>query len=531
MRQQLDSDNLQAVLDSGANTVRVGRQQYFTPPEIAAALMAPLPRVHPLAVDLQMGQGSLLLASGAKTCLGIDIDSRLARRPPNASPDFHTLCADLTEVAPLLVEVDWKADLFVLNPPFSIQWHTERLAHLAGSHIAAVSQTFDASARHTDSTLATFMLALDRMTYKGEGLLICNEATAIRFFGNPDAVLPFDTFPLRHHIWTWLSLPPGVFPDTHPFTTAVLYFSRRHCSANPVHLSAADATPAAISRALAPACYHRSVWKTGNQVHQPFDCSDTATLDAFNAVKAEYLSRHSDKPRPWNIWLQPDGTIARHLTPFQAHSHVLPKGAVANLNAIAGKSPLELVVQKATRVSLQQAVTGGIWVVQPELITAVHDAITAYNSVRAPFYPLNSMQRIGYLDEEDTILCTSPIASEKGKPLFVPGARYPLESATAKVERASTRINFVGEEEQLTISGQELCFWIKDELGQRHSFISPPAAANNTPERSHPLEHLPLHFEIPEVPDVAQVHAARFQANLAALQALELRINASHVSL
>jgi hypothetical protein len=88
--QKLDTDNLQDVLDAGSNAARVGRQQFFTPLAIAQALMLMLPKKQSSFVDLTMGDGAILRASAAPELFGIDIDSRLARKPSiraNASPE------------------------------------------------------------------------------------------------------------------------------------------------------------------------------------------------------------------------------------------------------------------------------------------------------------------------------------------------------------------------------------------------------------------------------------------------------------
>ena len=189
--QRLDGFNLQAVLDAGTNGADKGRQQFFTPPDVARALTAMLPRSRACFVDLAMGAGSLLLGANAAENIGVDIDPRCARKPDNAPGRWHTATADLTSLYPLLEEVNWQFDLCGLNPPFSVRWHKDRLTALSKSDCAAVARTFQRAGGDTiDSTLAMFLIALDRMTRAGEGYLICNESTAKRFFGDPDDPAP-----------------------------------------------------------------------------------------------------------------------------------------------------------------------------------------------------------------------------------------------------------------------------------------------------------------------------------------------------
>ncbi len=74
------------------------------------------------------------------------------------------------------------ADLTCLTPPFSLHWPNERLSAFADSLCPAVRQIFEGEDRQAgkdciDSTIATWGIALDRMTYRGEGVLIANNAT------------------------------------------------------------------------------------------------------------------------------------------------------------------------------------------------------------------------------------------------------------------------------------------------------------------------------------------------------------------
>ena len=516
--QSLDGDNLQAVLDSGRNAARVGRQQFFTPHDVAAALTLPLPKFRETAVDLHMGAGALLSGCQPKTALGADIDSRLARKPAGVDASaWHCINADTTLLYPILTEIDWRADLFVLNPPFSVQWRPERLADLAESGARGVREAFDATAKQIDSTLATYLMALDRMTRRGEGYMLCNEATAIRLFGNPGEYIDPEDHDLRSHIWLWLTIPPGMFPECQPFNVAVLYFAREHYGPL-VHLTAPDASALSIRNTLAPSASFRHMTRTGLSVLSVYE-ADAQTIPLWQAAKEEYAMRHAEKRRPWNLWLNPDGTIGRHLTPFQQNSERIPRGRAIALNELQGKTPMDLVVQKPSRTALTHAVHGTLWNVEPALIAAVDGAIANYNAVRAPLYPLNPMQRLGYLDEEDTIACAAA-----GIPGFTVGARYPLASQTVNVERKTSRINFIGNEEDLTISGHELCFTITDEAGKAHSFMNPPKPDDPL---SHPLESLVANFAIPEVPDVAAVQRAAYEANMAKLAALETRLNAA----
>jgi len=555
--QSLDGDNLQEVLDAGDNASRVGRQQFFTPQPLAEALMLALPRRNGLAIantfaDLTMGAGSLLLASGADKLYGIDIDSRLARKPDNAAGMWSCVNADLTEFYPLLQEANWTLDLCGLNPPFSVRWHSERIVpQLSMSKVPAIIRTLETTPNlgaggTIDSTLATFLIALDRMTEKGEGYMICSQSTAERIFGAPHEAAACAA---RSHIWLWLTLSDGgdwqatdhgdstIFENARAFDVAVLYFARGHTGEHPFHLVAPDTQPDTVRRTLAPIPLQRNVLRRGFSIHSIYDFAPDSDT-RWRAAKEEWLRRREEarSNRPsWNMWLE-RGKIRRHLTPFQAVSGKIPRAKVEALNRLEGQSPMALVVQRSTRMELLQAVHSNIWRVEPALIADVEEAIRQYNGNRAPFYQLNDVQRLGWLDEHDTILCL-----RDGLAGFTKGESYEIKSETIEVERHTDKVNLLGKPEKVTLSGRELCFTITGDNGRIAKF-SPPIKvgappkdmAHHTPPRRnaitdkcdrYDLDILVKFFRIPEVPDVAQIAPDIFERHVAKIHEIETEMN------
>lgn len=534
--QKLDGDNLQDVLDSGTNAARTGRQQFLTPPEFATALMIPLPpalrKPGSHFVDLTMGAGSLLTASGAENLLGLDIDSRLARKPSSQLPatssaNWHCVNADLTKFYPLLQEIDWQFDLCGLNPPFSVKWHRENLAALAESECKAVKVTFGpARAGTIESTLATMLIALDRMSSRGEGFMICSETVAAKI----------DDLPIGQHVWLWLHLPQSrLFKDTSPLNLSVLYFARSHTNGPELTLSAsANADAREISQRLTENIgTQRALYRKGLSIftHDDFEHS-APNLWETAATEWRRINSNRKSGSDFNIWLRTDGKIGRHLTPFQNWSARIPREKVEALNKLQGQTPMSLVVQRATRSQLLEAIgPKSIWRVDPQLIAAVQTAIAGYHSQRAPFYPLNEVQRLGYLDEEDTIVC-----KRAGIPGFKTGESYKLSSETVDVERPDERLNLVGEIEEVTYLGKELAFYIADSNGKQHKF-SPVAPEHESQkpvkdgrlqivaEFTHDVEALIRHFHIPEVADVAQIQPERYQLFVDRIRQIEAQVN------
>ena len=239
---------LQEMLASAVNAADKGQSQFFTPTDFAAWCAQPLPTIRPVIVDLNCGTGALLHASAiddTKLLLGSDID------PCRGKADAPTLDSqlpvnrithDVTLLYSKLKEIQFTADLFVLNPPWRLLWHRERFADFANSDLDAVRDAYAAAEPGTpdvtmDSTIATLAMALDLCTHYGEGFLIANNNTLQRLLFNAGA--PYAM--LARHIWAhlvvagnpmtglndcnWVKGDDGSGSD---FKTGVIYFAADH---------------------------------------------------------------------------------------------------------------------------------------------------------------------------------------------------------------------------------------------------------------------------------------------------------------
>ncbi len=97
--------------------------------------------------------------------------------------------------------------------------------------------------------------------------------------------------------------------------------------------------------------------------------------------------------------------------------------------------------------------------------------VVEHNRVRAPFYPLPKIQRLGYLDEHDDILCCKPLnggrcgTGGKSGADYVPGRRYQIRSTTVAAKRAGTKMNNIGLLDEVEWNGQHLV--ISEEANSR----------------------------------------------------------------
>lgn len=497
LRSEIHPTLFQSVLDSAPNAARKGQAQYFTPPKWAALLALPLPEHRPVLYDLACGNGRLLNGAANTSTehrIGCDIDASALRA------GHYNVAADLTLFAPLLHDVRFQADLFVLNPPWDLHWRRERLAFLNQSAMASVRHAFAAHDGRTtrdtiDSSVATLCLALDRCSDMGEGFVLMNTATANRLVLDDDA--PHAA--LRDHVWAVVELPEKTAA---PVASSALYFAKDHTRG--VQFDERARTPEEAEAVLKRLAARRDR-REGAEVRSWLCTEGTETLWQAAADEYRHLHAANHTAPKFNLWLDHAGHIGAHVSLYDAHTGRVPKDEAALLHSIAGKRPMQLVIQRAQRDALLRACglqkpllsrpadtlssvpNGGEgrgeearspWKVDPELQRAVLDAIRDYHAARAPLYPLPAIQRLGYLDEEDWIQCRSDLSPSpggegrgEGGPVFLAGRRYAITTQTIAVRRPGRRVNVEGVAEELELTGQELAIFITGEDGRRHCFM------------------------------------------------------------
>jgi|GEM_PF-3441456 len=531
--QRIQNPNLGAFLDSATNAIDKGQQQFYTPPNLAAALFKPLEGLgHNWILDPHCGSGHLLGASGMPFRYGIDIDHRSAKSMADHDSEdvtYRIQQADFTHWFPLAAEIDFKADLICMNPPFSLRWHADRLAALGRSDLPGIADTYRAHAKNgtIDSTLASLLCGIELLSGCGEGFLICNADTAARFLGHPGEEAKSE---LRRYLWLWLEIPGVVYENvTSKFATAVLYFSSSHGMRNsgdpPMFLQSPGSEAATIGRTLVTALTSRRFAHLGREMESAYlSQHGKGGADKWFAIAEEYRFRHTEATRPFNLSLDSrTGRIRVHLDTFSRLK--LDMSVVQVLHELKGKRPEALVVQQVSRVALQEALTSGVWTVDPALIQAVERAVENYNAVRAPFFRPNPVQALGWIDEVERITAT-----RSGLPGIVPGQRYKLRTYTEDIAYPGHKTNLAGEKEALTFHSQELVIEVTGEDGFIHSFHvrrtedQPERSGQEDKTRHHLIPVLIDHFEIPIPADITTLHPERYTENKQILARLEQRI-------
>lgn len=594
LRQSIPAAAVQDLFDCARNAGDKGVAQYCTPDRFGEFCAALLTGARHTIADLTAGHGALLRAARQRQSrlFAIELDPLAAGAitVTEGSRSAHVLQGDFTAIAPVLHAADFCADVWTLNPPWDLHLYRERLAFLAESPVTAVREAFDRhdgrTSRDTiDSTVATWMTALTlAQPIYGEGFLIANESTLQRLVLGPDA--PHGA--LAAHAWAHAVFPGSVFAS--PAGSG----KREADSAEPFPPSPSPLPPAASAGI---SCDVGVLWWAVGHRHGPAELTDrlrplwdaAATATEFKPDPAVFndlrLLRGGSEPRqyhthadrqladwavaaeewselrrveaggqrPFHLGLAPDGTIYTRLNRFEGRT--IEASKAQRLHALTGRTPLQLVIQRADRNLLLAVARDEGWRVDPLLLAAIETALAEYHRVRAPLVPLNDVQRTGYLDEEDTIRCRSDLTVElkpdaKGKGggtvIFRAGQRYAIRTVTAGVTRKAQKFNFAGELEDVSLSGKHLALFLTGEppATPQSAIRNPQSAApveacfmdrsllaeghefENGARVDATLHDLAAHFEIPDVPDLATVRPADYRQNLAFLTTLETLLSA-----
>ena len=532
----ISAEALQDTLDASTNSAMKGQSQFPTPLWFARLVSEPLCQLRGTIIDLNSGNGQFLIGAAndtTRTLLGVDVDP--VRTLSNERELSVTkIVGDVCKAGQLFDEVNFRADLFVLNPPYDCHWSRASLKFLENSDLPQVRIGYRGIDPRLpkgtiDSTVATLAIALSFLSERGEGVLIGNADTLDRLLfqsGSPHKYL-------ADHVWHYAKLKgnPMTGSDSGNFgvqlTTGVVWFARSHSAG----LSKSIAERAACDHVFEDADELAASLKgirrkrIGQIVGMPAHYhADTRRL--FNAVKEEYGPRFNGTHSHYNIWLQ-DGKIKTHLSVFEERSIKIDKEKAIALHTLNGQSPMQLVMQRAQRTELLNTVNGGVWKVDPALPLQIDECIAEYNSVRAPLYTLSDVQRLGYLDESDMIRCKRDMIDPKTKRLlYREGVDYPIRTQSISVQRVLWKPNPTGVMNEFLRTGHELAIFIKDATGSERAFMDArllreKGVTVEDVKVDYVLSELIETFEIPEVPDVAACKPKAFAAVKENLRSIE----------
>lgn len=481
-----------------------GLQQYFTPEPWGRALTAALPSLRRSLLDLHCGNGSLLRATATpdtREVMALDLDPAAHPGKPKqwtalgCDPLVSHFTGDVVDFFPLLRDTETHFDLILANPPFSLNWPLKLLPTLA--------QGLDGK-RTIDSTHATLRMIPPLLTEAGEAMLIANHSTLLRLYEKYPQ--DFDS------AWLWADLPsffPGVSNNTR---IAALYLAASHTGGHEQRSFITPITPDQLATSLDDA--RRNLF-TGRSVSQPWEAH--AASRHFDACGQEMLRRRDPSSSNANVTLAADGSIRTFVSLYQEKSTTIPHRLASFLHSLNRKHPLELTLQRGTRMALQEVLDSGLWTITPQALDAIRSALASFNKDRAPLSPVSAIQRIGWIDDAEELLCIESLDH------FHAGQSYKLSTETIDWKKEEHRPRYhAGKRDTETIltRGTDLRLTLHHPTLNPVHFIFNPERAG-TLHTTYSLEDLARHFQLPEAPDITRIHPDAYQNNLLMLAELE----------
>ncbi|CAB4158807.1 hypothetical protein UFOVP736_55 [uncultured Caudovirales phage] len=469
-----------------------GLQSYYTPHEWANALGALLPLKRPSIADLQCGNGSFL--KGIQTpdtqlIYATEIDGHapaLATSHFPFSPHVFHSHIDFLDLLPCLFESRTRFDLLLCNPPFSLSWPIELLP---------LPLRNGENGAFMDSTRACLRAIPHLLSPDGECLFIANASTIARIVEKDPSAL--------QHAWFHLTLP-SFFPGA-DFTASILYFAKRYTGPLPAAMHLTPHSPDDLRVTLQSWHHLRPTGGLFGNYRDPA---------RFQAALAEAQARINPHQRTENVILARDGKLRTRVTSFQRYLDTISPAQFKALQSLNNANPYELTVQRATRQALAEMLADGHWTISPDAAAAIRAAMDEYHHTRTPLTPVSQLQRLGWLDENDHLLCTQDFL------FFRAGTRYEVTSEVAKYDYSHYKPRYKDgkkSEEQLLTRGNDLIFTIHCDEERKAQFTYKHKHIAGT----YPMEDIEKHFAIPDVPHIANVQSEAFAAHLKRLVHLE----------
>jgi hypothetical protein len=142
--------------------------------------------------------------------------------------------------------------------------------------------------------------------------------------------------------------------------------------------------------------------------------SDTAeSLRKFTAVRDELMKRAAGNTGlEFNVYLEGNKLRTRFMQ-FAIESGATPPSLVSDAQQLLyGKTLIDLAVMRSTRDQTKAILTDKRLKVPPDLLRAWDEACRQIAILGAPFARPSPVQRVAWLDEQETITCTSEFAGD-----------------------------------------------------------------------------------------------------------------------
>lgn len=372
------------------NTV-AGLQQFFSPPE-AADLIAAVNGRDYSTVDLTAGDGSLLMGIEPDFRFGIEIDGDQVK-----AKTYTAIHGDLQRAYPLLRLLRTQFPRVACNPPFGLDWQM--------------------NGRKENSMVATWRMANTLLADNGAGSFIAGRDRFARdVLSRPDAAGVYALIECED-LFDGVELP-----------CVIAFFVLADNASDPrqggpLSLSTARADLPKLADEI-----RAERERVASYVHQPYRCGSRADLEStFETVSKELARRREDdaaKRQRYDLELKGDRVSARP-SPF-ARLALGQRRGLREVERLNNQPITYFALNLREWRQLKTLASEDALTLQPALCTAVEAATVEAEQAICPLYEVRPQQRLAFLDDLDSILCTTS-DPERG---FEAGERYPLETSS-----------------------------------------------------------------------------------------------------
>lgn len=441
-----------------------GLQQHYSPPEAAELVAAVLGTNNRNVLDLTAGDGSLISGWPNGRRYGIEIDADQID-----AGDYYAIHGDLQRVYPLLRLSRITFPAVALNPPFGLDWT-------------------DQAGKKVNSTLHALRYGLGLLEDDGLGVLLAGRDRYDRqIAGAPEARGVYAVIECED-LFDGVVLP-----------CVIAFFVQPHQRKDDAPAPARTKTTRAeltgltdwVGEARQQRCHPRPspyTWQT-----PPDHAAAWATINAEHAKRREALEAGQQASHGITI---KGNKLRVRLSPF-AQLALAKSGQLRQLQRLNGQSPSYFAYNAREWRAIEVAAADELVTVDPAVAARVESIIADGKRLLVPNYPIRPQQRLGYLDDLDSIVCTSTDAARG----YLAGERYELSVRSKESVTNGERIhtNRDGKQE-------------KREFKQVRKLLEITIGPHSFDEEPDQIKYLLEHFELPDPGDLASLYPADVEA-------------------
>ncbi len=418
------------LLDGAGLSGQKGLQQYFTPPEVAKFIYSCIvSRYEPRTVfDPTAGNGSLIRDFETTRSFGVEIDPDQIEA---SEGHYQAIQADFQKIYPLLNRTV-SFDTILMNPPFGLQWEIPGLN----------------KDKPGNSTLLTLQACSELLNEDGQFVLIAGTGRLRQnILGQPGTEGIYAIINVSN-LFPGTTTPASICFGVHPEQFDWKYDKVNHPETAldfQIHQRDIDSTNLELLKDWVITA--RNDVTGGRYFHGDFRAHHTMHTD-WGTIRAEYKRQNEGKQKDskdprnrenFDITLYGGNRVQCEPSPFT--TLILKRVDKLHLVSKLNGSPVDYFIQNEREwLAIKELERDKLITIHPDVHAAIDAALEETYRVLCPMYPVSKAQRLGFLSDVSSLLCTKD-APDHG---FEKGVRYDLDTRTGvpvkDIERKAVKI-------------------------------------------------------------------------------------------